>query len=117
MLLFRNYYYYYYEYDIIDYLTVVAGAHYKDSDQGISEYEAVYNVSNVYIHEQYDGYFNYNDIALLELEPPIEFNDGVQPICLPPEGDDVYDYDRCVTTGWGNTFGTVNPFIYKHICI
>ena len=41
-----------------------------------------------------------NDIALIKMYKPVEFNDGISPICLP---DCNYDYagDNANVIGWG----------------
>lgn len=43
-----------------------------------------------------------NDIALIKLEKPIEFNDLIKPINLPTE-DQKYDDVNVVLSGWGVT--------------
>jgi len=42
-----------------------------------------------------------NDIMLLKLERPLTFNDGVSPVCLPPQFKPVAPGTRCFSTGWG----------------
>ena len=41
-----------------------------------------------------------NDIALVKLEKPIEFNKWAQKVCLPRE-DDTFNDVICSVTGWG----------------
>merc|ERR1712141_215854 len=48
--------------------------------------------------------FPYNDIGLIELQSPIQFNDVVQPIELATHGEFDHNSD-CVISGWGNTIG------------
>lgn len=64
-------------------------------------------------HEQYDGNSLSteglpHDIALLEVQTPMQFNQYVQPACLPGEEDlDLVGNNDCWITGWGLTQGEV----------
>jgi len=62
--------------------------------------EATYRVKRVFQHPQYQrpSAIN-NDIAVFELEKPIQFNKYVQPVCLPDK--DVPVGTDCYITGWG----------------
>jgi len=64
--------------------------------------EATYRVKKVYMHQSYQrpSAIN-NDIAVFELEKPIQFNKYVQPVCLPDK--DVPVGTECYITGWGKT--------------
>ncbi|XP_017768611.1 PREDICTED: trypsin-1-like [Nicrophorus vespilloides] len=53
------------------------------------------------VHPDYQGGVNPNDIALLKLAKPLEFNDYVQPIGLPKEG--VIPEGESTLSGWGST--------------
>ena len=49
-----------------------------------------------------------NDIAILKLSEPLQFNENVQPACLPNSDglmDLQYSNQKCVTSGWGNNEG------------
>ena len=66
-------------------------------------------VHRILVHPQYGvtNTFDY-DVALLELEAPVDINKVVRPVCLPPLSSSyVGDYDkvgmRAVVTGWGKT--------------
>lgn len=50
-----------------------------------------------------------SDLALIELSSPVEFNDYVQPACLPSEGGDFTVADDCWISGWGDTKGVMCP--------
>ncbi|OCT75682.1 hypothetical protein XELAEV_18030866mg [Xenopus laevis] len=52
-------------------------------------------------HEDFDNGTNKNDIALIQLNEPVEFSDYIQPACLPPESSKVYNMDDCYVAGWG----------------
>ncbi|KFV11314.1 Ovochymase-2, partial [Pterocles gutturalis] len=41
------------------------------------------------------------DIALLQLDKPLEFNHYVRPVCLPAKEEVVQPSRVCVVTGWG----------------
>jgi len=64
-----------------------------------------YGIARMIIHEDYDTKTFYSDIALLELDRDVEFNEHISPVCLPdprhfpanspPVGT------RPVVAGWG----------------
>ncbi|XP_048396255.1 coagulation factor X-like isoform X2 [Stegostoma tigrinum] len=60
--------------------TVVVGEHNLEVNEGT---EQIHNVSQIHIHSRYSPATFENDIALLKLETPIEFNNYTIPICLP----------------------------------
>lgn len=49
-------------------------------------------------------YITHSDVALLQLRDEIEYNDEVQPICL-PSGREPAHGQQCHITGWGYTHG------------
>lgn len=77
---------------------VLAGAH--DLLQ-LESSRAVHAVSRIIIHERFDlSTFN-NDIALLRLTVPVQFNARMSPVCLPPPNSVLPEGTRCVIVGWG----------------
>jgi len=79
---------------------IVAGQHKK---YGYDDpYYRKYEISKVIVHPDYRSVTRY-DIAILKTKEDIEFNDGVQPICLPP-ADQAYGEDRTMflASGWGS---------------
>ncbi|XP_041424235.1 acrosin-like [Xenopus laevis] len=52
-------------------------------------------------HEHFEYETKKNDIALIRLNKPIEFNDYIQPGCLPPQSSNVSEMDDCHIVGWG----------------
>lgn len=58
------------------------------------------NVKRVIVHRQYDAATFENDIALLELETPINYDTHIVPICMPDDDDD-FTGRMAVVTGWG----------------
>ncbi|NXA36543.1 ST14 protein, partial [Eudromia elegans] len=66
-----------------------------------SNHVAMRPIKKIIIHPQYDRYISDYDIALLEMETPVFFNELVQPICLPSTSR-VFVYGTvCYVTGWG----------------
>ena len=51
--------------------------------------------------------FQRNDIAILELDAPLEFNEKVHAVCLPPPQDPAGaipdDSGKAIVAGWGLT--------------
>ena len=43
------------------------------------------------MHEDYDSRIITNDVSVLRLDQPLEFNDFVQPLRLAENGEDQYD--------------------------
>ncbi|XP_077267601.1 chymotrypsin-1-like [Temnothorax americanus] len=60
----------------------------------------VYDVDDVIIHKDYNDTKNDNDIALIHLKTPIEYNKLVQPINLMTTDEDLFG-TPCTLTGWG----------------
>jgi hypothetical protein len=52
------------------------------------------------VHPHYNFFTYENDLALVQLDDPIEFQPHVGPICLPPEHIDLLGRNATVT-GWG----------------
>ncbi|GFQ65023.1 limulus clotting factor C [Trichonephila clavata] len=76
--------------------------HRQDSKD--DEYVQVRKIQEIHIYPDYDpGLFD-ADIALLQLDSPVQLNSRVQPICLPTEQstrDNLVEGKRGVVTGWG----------------
>ncbi|KDR24454.1 serine protease snake-like [Zootermopsis nevadensis] len=58
-----------------------------------------YLVVNIIRHPDYKPPAKYNDIALLKLDRPVEFNEFIRPACLYTR--DTFDINKTVATGWG----------------
>jgi hypothetical protein len=56
-------------------------------------------VEEVIRHPQYKPPAKYNDIALLKLDHPVEFNESIRPACL--HTTDTFPINKTVATGWG----------------
>lgn len=57
----------------------------------------------VHIHPQFSRIQLTNDIALIELEDEVKFNENVQPVCLPPKSHSYRDGTPAFVSGWGYT--------------
>lgn len=61
-------------------------------------------VRKVILHPDYNPRTEANDIALIELDRPVTFNDYVQPACLPHvTKDSKTSFKNCYISGWGTT--------------
>ncbi|XP_073445187.1 acrosin-like [Dendrobates tinctorius] len=58
-------------------------------------------ISRKIIHENYDLETEENDIAMLSVERPINYNRFIQPACLPRKTSDVSVKTDCYIAGWG----------------
>ena len=83
----------------------------KQNASGFAEYsyEQVRSIANLTIHPDYNSQtqtFAFdNDIALIKLHKPVDFNDYTAPLCMVRHSDHVTDHmvvDReCTITGYG----------------
>ena len=88
-------------------ISVYVGIHNKDAVPPSNSIR----VSSVVTHPQYNGGTFENDIAVVTLAQPIQFNDKIQPACLPDSGFPAYDQligKNVVITGWGDQWGGSN---------
>lgn len=85
-------------------LSVRLGEHdlYSEND-GMNPVDV--NVRSVRRHDQFDPRTYRNDIAVLLLERPVEFNTDIQPICLPYDSlrDEDLSSRNGFVSGWGTT--------------
>ena len=81
--------------------TVTLGIRHRFDD---NEHKVVRGADSVTMHPNY-GDINgiANDIALLHLSEPVEFNDYVRPACLATLQNETMAYSRCWIAGWGTT--------------
>ncbi|MCL4123678.1 UNVERIFIED_CONTAM: hypothetical protein GTU68_009477, partial [Idotea baltica] len=59
------------------------------------------NVYAIYIHPKFNPRNVHNDIAVMELLEPIEFQYHINAACLPSHGQIFDAYTPCIATGWG----------------
>jgi len=101
-------------------LTIVVGDHHKGNTQAS---EVTHTLQRIRMHQQYDGNSLSteglpHDIALLEVQTPMQFNQYVQPACLPGEEDlDLVGNNDCWITGWGLTQGSQDENVLQELNI
>lgn len=54
-------------------------------------------------HQHYDGRNNFHDIAMIELQEPVNCSDYIQPACLPDKRVRISALTQCYISGWGIT--------------
>lgn len=59
-------------------------------------------IRQIIIQPHYNSAVQFNDIALLVLDQPMNGDENVQLICLPPQGETFSD-ETCFSTGWGKS--------------
>lgn len=74
------------------------------------------NVKRVIVHRQYDAATFENDIALLELESPVNYDQHIVPICMPDDEDD-FTGRMAVVTGWGRLKYGERTFCPTHVLL
>merc|ERR1711983_103026 len=85
--------------DGASYFDIMAGAH---NVRAASEPNRVEITSyNGWTHPQWNDNTLANDLALIELPSPIDFNDYIAPSCLPMGGDTADEGELVTVTGWG----------------
>merc|ERR1711872_337273 len=85
--------------DGASYFDIMAGAH---NFREASEPHRVEITSfNGWTHPGWDDSDLSNDIALIELPSPIDFNDYIKPSCMPSAGDTADVGELVTCTGWG----------------
>ncbi|TOF86826.1 peptidase S1, partial [Vibrio parahaemolyticus] len=94
-------------------LQVVAGELDLSRNDGTEQYSSV---SRIILHDGFDYDLLTNDIALLELAQPLEFNENVGPVTLPEQGHQATG--DSVITGWGTlTEGGSTPDVLQKVTI
>eukprot|EP00057_Strongylocentrotus_purpuratus_P021674 XP_011676148.1 PREDICTED: transmembrane protease serine 3-like [Strongylocentrotus purpuratus] len=95
-----------------DFTVTLGIRHLSDSH----EHKVVREADSVVMHPDY-GDINgiANDIALVHLSEPVEFNDYVRPACLATIQNETMAYSRCWIAGWGTTFsgGSISNDLQK----
>ena len=59
------------------------------------------NISSIYIHPKFNNRSLQNNLAIVELNIPVEYNFHINTICLPSYGKVLHSGTRCIATGWG----------------
>ncbi|XP_073502340.1 transmembrane protease serine 9-like [Phyllobates terribilis] len=85
---------------------------------GVSTTRVIVPVKNIIIHPIYSGDGTSGDLALMELEGPVTFNNNIQPICLPFPYHMFPDGAMCWVTGWGDAAEGVTlstPYVLQEV--
>ncbi|XP_065258936.1 serine protease 27-like [Emys orbicularis] len=95
---------------------VVSAAHCFNGDKSayhvnLGEYQLLnpseslvsFPIKEIYRHPSYTDIGSSGDIALVELETPVNFNRVIRPICLPASSVEFPAGMECWVTGWGDT--------------
>lgn len=75
---------------------------YPDEEEDYPVYQTR-RISKITIHPKYNRFTYDNDIALLYLSAPIQFNDEIRPVCLPKPEQDFHGKIGYIT-GWGTVY-------------
>ncbi|KAF7654276.1 hypothetical protein LDENG_00071720 [Lucifuga dentata] len=69
------------------------------------------SVLELRLHENYSVETFDSDVALLLLSSPLNFNDHIQPICIPDNviHEQTLKFSHCFIAGWGSTYFTGTP--------
>uniref|UniRef100_A0A8D2PLN1 Acrosin n=1 Tax=Zosterops lateralis melanops TaxID=1220523 RepID=A0A8D2PLN1_ZOSLA len=62
----------------------------------------VRRIKRLIIHEKYTPTLEYNDVALLELDRPVQCSSTIQTACLPGPSVKVSELKNCYVAGWGD---------------
>ncbi|CAJ0919603.1 unnamed protein product [Ranitomeya imitator] len=66
-----------------------------------SKPEFGFKLKQIIIYEPYTSETHQNDIALLELSDPVNYNPNTRSVCLPSMSENFADDKSCYVTGWG----------------
>ncbi|KAG9480641.1 hypothetical protein GDO78_012221 [Eleutherodactylus coqui] len=58
-------------------------------------------VKRIITYQPYFSEAHQNDIALVQLLDPVNFNQNIRPVCLPSASENFADDKSCYVTGWG----------------
>ncbi|EDW01783.1 GH20266 [Drosophila grimshawi] len=73
------------------------------------------NVKRVIVHRQYDPATFENDLALLEMDSPVQFDTHIVPICMPNDQAD-FTGRMATVTGWGRLkYGGGVPSVLQEV--
>ena len=73
------------------------------------------NVKKVIVNRGYNPATFENDLALLELEKPIQFDAHIVPICMPDDNAD-FTGRMATVTGWGRVKYSKYRYLFRIFC-
>lgn len=78
---------------------------FQDLKKPMNKHKYTYDVREFFIHPRYDPHTVVNDIALIELEEPIRFDEDNHEVTLPEVHCEPHKmYDECQVLGWGDFY-------------
>ncbi|CAH1779831.1 unnamed protein product [Owenia fusiformis] len=91
---------------LIDHITIKAAKHNLSETEPFEQTRIIPKsnfTTQIVKHGNFSAHFD-NDIAILVVDPPFEFNNYTQPIILPEEDDkfEISAKRQCVIIGWGS---------------
>merc|ERR1712228_11720 len=98
--------------DGASYFDIMAGAH--NVRQASEPHRVEITSYNGWTHPGWNTQDLSNDIALIELPSPIDFNDYIKPSCMPADGDTADVGELVTCTGWGkpsDSAGGISPVL------
>ncbi|CAG0890607.1 unnamed protein product, partial [Cyprideis torosa] len=76
-----------------------------------------FGVSRITMHQDYDTKTYHNDIAILTLDQPTDFNCDIWPVCLPAPDFEIVGR-KAIVTGWGTVgFGEAESNILREVTL
>merc|ERR1712029_1319249 len=98
--------------DGASYFDIMAGAH--NVRESSEPHRVEITSFNGWTHPGWDTSDLSNDIALIELPSPIDFNDYIKPSCMPSAGETADKGELVTCTGWGkpsDSAGGISPVL------
>ncbi|CAF0842539.1 unnamed protein product [Rotaria sordida] len=90
----------------VEHILITAGVHNRQIDESNTRQEK--KVARIFLHPDWNSETLANDLAILQLSKPVEFNKYVQPACLP--GPDPPSNSDVILIGWGAEQMGGNPY-------
>jgi len=85
----------------VKHFKVVAGAH--NINALFEGNHQTSKLAAMWKHENYDSSIITNDVSILKLETPLEWNEYVKPMRLAEKGEEPAGGTVCINSGWGST--------------